>query len=624
MPVITKALLRKRAEHNEGMISTLEEISLHQEELEEISEVLGNICRKLKILYLQNNIIRKMQNLKYLRDLEYLNLALNNISKIEGIQNCEFLKKLDLTLNFIDFDTLELSITNLQENRQLKDLFMMGNPSQSKWDEGRFDSYVIAMLPQLETIDGKEITKSMRIQARQKLPQLQEELRELAAEVQAEKDSKKNNNISGSVADAKEDSKVSSLKNNNENTIIGSDSIVVEDASDDENDDVDPLVKDGEEMTENTPEAREEIYRELAQQKKEKEDREAANRPKERNYDKEHAAKKEEIRRKEEESGEREIRQKNEGGWSFRWDEESQRGFVILEICLPRHLDSSLIDVDVHPTYVSIVIKSKLLRLRLPAEVKSGDSRCERSKVTGSLMVIMPKLNPKENAVTIRGDIKHRQGKTVKEEEQEREKERKERMRKKNVAKVSGSATGGGRTTFKSKKGPSLQEQLLAAASASSNNSGEDNGSNSVFEGVEKLSLMGDGPGKGKAVDIRNIVPKKVKDHDQDQENTGIFGSNIDKTTSKGISELPDSQSETQTLESKTSKLISILDDGAADAMAADISAILTGSKLPSNKEKANTPPSTSTSTFVSHVVEEAEKEDEIVELDDDGNFDLT
>ena len=27
---ITKELLRKRAEHNEGMLSTLEEISLHQ------------------------------------------------------------------------------------------------------------------------------------------------------------------------------------------------------------------------------------------------------------------------------------------------------------------------------------------------------------------------------------------------------------------------------------------------------------------------------------------------------------------------------------------------------------------------------------------------------------------
>lgn len=67
-------------------------------------------CRKLKILYLQNNIIPKIENLVHLKDLEYLNLALNNIKKVEGLQNCEFLKKLDLTVNFIDFDALEESI----------------------------------------------------------------------------------------------------------------------------------------------------------------------------------------------------------------------------------------------------------------------------------------------------------------------------------------------------------------------------------------------------------------------------------------------------------------------------------------------------------------------------------
>jgi hypothetical protein len=31
-----------------------------------------------------------------------------------------------------------------------------------------------------------------------------------------------------------------------------------------------------------------------------------------------------------------------------------------LQVFVPRHLDSSLIDVDVHPTYVSIVIKTKV------------------------------------------------------------------------------------------------------------------------------------------------------------------------------------------------------------------------------------------------------------------------
>jgi protein TilB len=171
MPHITRALIRKRAEHNEGIVSTLEEISLHQEELEGINEVLGGTCRKLKIIYLQNNIIPRMENLTHLKDLEYINLALNNISKIEGLQNCEFLKKLDLTVNFIDVDELEASMDHLAGRDGLRDLYMMGNPSQSNWPG--FEAFVIAKLPQLHNLDGKEITRSMQIRARQQLPALE-------------------------------------------------------------------------------------------------------------------------------------------------------------------------------------------------------------------------------------------------------------------------------------------------------------------------------------------------------------------------------------------------------------------------------------------------------------------
>lgn len=55
-----------------------------------------------------------------------------------------------------------------------------------------------------------------------------------------------------------------------------------------------------------------------------------------------------------------EIKQKNEGGWEFYWDEESRPGVVVLEVRVQKFLDSSLIDVDVHPTYVSMIIKSKV------------------------------------------------------------------------------------------------------------------------------------------------------------------------------------------------------------------------------------------------------------------------
>ena len=56
--IITLDLLRKRSEHNEGLVSSLEELALHQEELQSIGPILGRTCGKtLKILLLQNNVI---------------------------------------------------------------------------------------------------------------------------------------------------------------------------------------------------------------------------------------------------------------------------------------------------------------------------------------------------------------------------------------------------------------------------------------------------------------------------------------------------------------------------------------------------------------------------------------
>lgn len=70
-------------------------------------------------------------------------------------------------MNFVDVDELEESIRHLQSRERLVDLYMMGNPSQANWPN--FQNYVIAMLPQLVTLDGTEITKSMRIIAKQHL-----------------------------------------------------------------------------------------------------------------------------------------------------------------------------------------------------------------------------------------------------------------------------------------------------------------------------------------------------------------------------------------------------------------------------------------------------------------------
>ena len=54
-----------------------------------------------------------------LKNLQYLNLALNNIERIENLEGCEFLNKLDLTVNFVGELT---SVENLIENIHLKEL----------------------------------------------------------------------------------------------------------------------------------------------------------------------------------------------------------------------------------------------------------------------------------------------------------------------------------------------------------------------------------------------------------------------------------------------------------------------------------------------------------------------
>ncbi len=85
-----------------------------------------------------------MENLARLKELEYLNLALNNISVIENIEGCEALDKLDMTLNFIDLEDLEESMTNLGALPTVRTLYMAGNPCTS-WEKMR--EYIIAIIP---------------------------------------------------------------------------------------------------------------------------------------------------------------------------------------------------------------------------------------------------------------------------------------------------------------------------------------------------------------------------------------------------------------------------------------------------------------------------------------------
>jgi protein TilB len=59
-------------------------------------------------------LIEKLEGLSKLKELEYLNMAVNSVRKIEGLRRCESLNKLDMTLNFIDVEDLKESIEELE------------------------------------------------------------------------------------------------------------------------------------------------------------------------------------------------------------------------------------------------------------------------------------------------------------------------------------------------------------------------------------------------------------------------------------------------------------------------------------------------------------------------------
>ncbi|XP_026190775.1 protein tilB homolog [Cyclospora cayetanensis] len=262
---ITEELIRRKSEHNEDLLEKLEEIALHQLEIEKI-ELIDRLCKDLKILLLQNNLIERLENLGRLKQLEYLNVALNNIV-------------LDLTVNFIGLECLEISLENLRRNDCLEDLYLMGNPC-AEWKGYRH--LTIAMLPQLKQLDGKAVTPVERIEALRSLAALREDLRD---EIRP-------------------------------------------------NDSPDAY----------TRENRRRMYLEMTS-----------------------------VKSFEPYNSKGEIRQCNEGRLKFTIDHCCKPGQIVATFHLPRHLSTTLIDVDVHPEYLRVAVKGKITQLRLP-DIVSPDA----------------------------------------------------------------------------------------------------------------------------------------------------------------------------------------------------------------------------------------------------------
>lgn len=75
---------------------------------------------------------------------------MNNIAKVQNLQRCESLRRLDLTLNFVDRAGL-LSLASMCENEFLEDLHLVGNPC-TRW--AGYRPYVVGLLPQLRRLVG--------------------------------------------------------------------------------------------------------------------------------------------------------------------------------------------------------------------------------------------------------------------------------------------------------------------------------------------------------------------------------------------------------------------------------------------------------------------------------------
>eukprot|EP00047_Mylnosiga_fluctuans_P007605 m.254443 g.254443 ORF g.254443 m.254443 type:complete len:412 (+) comp18956_c0_seq1:74-1309(+) len=343
MVQITLSLIRKRAEHNNGEISSLEEVSLHQQEIEKI-ELLDQACRNLKILYLQNNVISKIENVARLKEMQYLNLALNNITVIENLEGCESLRKLDLTVNFVGDLRCVLS---LRKNRELAELFLTGNPCTQY--EG-YRSYVVHSLPGLARLDGREITRTERLQAAQEFDRIRP--------------------IVEAASQAYTDERAAKLASMPSITELPDDADLDEEEK-----------KFWAEQSDFTPEGRLEAQRRHAaiKQRKEQKENPAPVKPK-RNLMRDGRP-----------------LNVNEGDWDFALEgQESTEPDLILDIACYRYLDTSQIDLDVHPTHVRVVMKEKIFQLVLPEEVQADSPRCkaERSQTTGHLRITMPKSNP--------------------------------------------------------------------------------------------------------------------------------------------------------------------------------------------------------------------------------------
>lgn len=352
MKYITEELVRRRAEHNDGELFSLEELSLHQQDLQKIQH-LDHLCRDLRILLLHNNLITRIENVGRLKKLKYLNLALNNIEVIENLEGCESLQKLDLTLNFVGCVS---SVAALTQNIHLRELFLLGNPCA---DFQGYRPYVVTLLPQLQFLDGKEISRSERLQAAQGLLQLRAVVHRQEEEYLQRRQ--------------REREEPTEEPRGQETTAQHQTGSAVEQLSSEERAEYDFWNT----PCSDSPESRLAIHRYMEEKRRAR--------------DKSQKAEKKSLPSQTLITAEGRVLNVNQPKLDFCLTEDEENNTIVLDLSVYRHLDTSLMEVDIQPQYVRVTVKGKVFQMVLPAEVKADRSTAQRSQTTGHLLLTMPR-----------------------------------------------------------------------------------------------------------------------------------------------------------------------------------------------------------------------------------------
>jgi len=119
--------------------------------------------KHLRILSLARNNIKRIMALEDVgQTLEELWLSYNQIEKLDGLQPCIKLTTLYISNNRIkSWD----EVSKLSQLPEIKSVLFLGNPIYG--DKSRDDvcPFVVKRIPQIETVDGKLVSSTVRKQA---------------------------------------------------------------------------------------------------------------------------------------------------------------------------------------------------------------------------------------------------------------------------------------------------------------------------------------------------------------------------------------------------------------------------------------------------------------------------